>query len=596
MASDKPSWKHFDRLRFSSKHVNKRLQKIEKSSLRHAHRFVTTRLNRLSTVRRNVSVWIVLVMLLIGVSATQWMLSRASYTQSAYVSGGSYSEGVLGPLETLNPIFAQTSAERSAAKLLFASLYQYDTTGNIKKDLADGMTVNEAETEYTISMKRYAKWSDGQPLTADDVVFTVKLMANPQVNSSIIGWSFFKIEKIDNYTVKFTLPAAYAPFKHTLTFPVLPQHILKDISPVELREHAFSKSPVTSGPFSFRLLQNATSDGSKKVVHMVANKNYHSGVAKLERFQLYTYLSTADIAKSLRTREITGTPELSYQEQSEEVKSLYESESHTINNGVFALYNNNSLYLQPKSVRQALSLSVPTAELRKLLPLSSAELKGPVLDRFLSSPAKEQSYDIKKAQELLDSSGWTAVDGVRQKDGKKMSLRIVALKKANYEIIANKLAEIWKNQLQIDVEVKMVDTGDVSQDVLQTVLKPRNFDVLVYELGMGGDPDPYGFWHSSRMTGDGLNFANYNNPIANDALSSGRSKLLEKQRTARYDKFTEIWQEDAPALPLYQPKIDYIHLRSSRALNSNVILVNATDRYADILYWAVGKDQVYKTP
>lgn len=596
MASDKSSWRHFDRLKFSSKHVNKRLQKIEKSSLRHAHRFVTARLNRLSTVRRNVSVWIVLVMLLIGVSAIQWTLSRVGYTQSAYISGGSYSEGVLGPLETLNPIFAQTSAERSAAKLLFASLYQYDTTGSIKKDLAEDMTVNEAETEYTISMKRYAKWSDGRPLTADDVVFTVKLMGNPQVNSSITGWSFFKIQKIDDYTVKFTLPAAYAPFKHTLTFPVLPQHILNSVNPTELREHSFSKSPVTSGPFSFRLLQNATSDGSKKVVHMIANKNYHNGVAKLERFQLYTYLSTIDIAKSLRTREITGTPELSYQEQSQEVKSLYESESHTINNGVFALYNNNSPYLQSKSVRQALSLSVPTVELRKLLPLSTAELKGPVLDRFLSSPAKEQSHDVKKAQELLDSSGWTVVNDVRQKDGKKMSLRVVALKKTNYETIANKLAEVWKNQLQIEVEVKMMDTGDVSQDVLQTVLKPRNFEVLVYELGLGGDPDPYGFWHSSRMTGDGLNFANYNNPIANDALSSGRSKLLEKQRTARYDKFTAIWQEDAPALPLYQPKIDYIHLRSSRALNSNVELVNATDRYADILYWAVSKDHVYKTP
>ena len=82
--------------------------RLKKGSLRHAHKFVTSRLDRLSNVRRRVSVWIILVLVMIGASAVQWHISRNSFTTMAYASGGSYSEGVLGPLENLNPIFAKT--------------------------------------------------------------------------------------------------------------------------------------------------------------------------------------------------------------------------------------------------------------------------------------------------------------------------------------------------------------------------------------------------------------------------------------------------------------------------------------------------------
>lgn len=98
--------------------------------------------------------------------------------------------------------------------------------------------------------------------------------------------------------MKFILPASYAPFIHALTFPIIPEHILKDVQPANLREHAFSTShTISSGPFAFRLLQNVNGDGSKKVLYLQANNNYHGGVAKLERFQLYVYPTQNDIGK-----------------------------------------------------------------------------------------------------------------------------------------------------------------------------------------------------------------------------------------------------------------------------------------------------------
>ena len=547
-------------------------------------------------MRRNVSGWIILVMLMIGVSAAQWAASKDAYMITTYTSGGSYSDGVLGPLETLNPIFAKTSAERSAAKLLFAGLYKYDTTGNIKSDLAESMTVNQKETEYIVKLRKDLRWSDGKNITAADVVFTLKLLASPETRAEISGWQSIKFEKVNELTVKFILPSSYAPFVHALTFPVLPEHILRDVKPSELREHPFGKSPVTSGPFAFRMLQNVTSDGSKKILYTVANDNYYGGTPKLERFQLYVYPSQNDIVKSLRTREITGTPELVYNNQSDEIKNTYSSESHTINNGVYALFNSTSQYLQSKPVRQALALSINVSEMRKLLSSETEEMNGPVLNNLLDEKVKPKDYSVKEAKGLLDTAGWKVVGGVRQKNNQKLTLNIVAPKNENYEKIAKRLAEVWQKELNIATDVKIVDVNDVSQSILQNVLLPRNFDVLIYELAMGGDPDVYAYWHSSQATSGGLNFSNYNNAVADDALASGRSKLSKRQRMDRYGKFTSIWQQDIPAIALYQTKIDYIHLNSVKALAEDASLVSAIDRYTDVAYWSVNKTQVYKTP
>ena len=566
--------------------------------MRHAHRFVTTRLDRLSGIKRHISGWIFLVTLLVGISAAQWWTFRGAYTEASYSSGGTYSEGVLGPLETLNPLFARSSAEKSAARLLFASLYQYDTSGHLKGDLAQSITIDDTETIYTVNLKKDIKWSDNTDLTAKDVVFTVNLLKNPEARTEITGWQFVKAELVDSHTVTFTLPSTYAPFMHSLTFPILPSHILEHTSASELREHTYSSSPlVSSGPFTLRLVQDSVGDGSKKTVHMVANPLYHGGEAKLERFQLYVYPTKDDIAKGLRTNEIIATPELVYNAQTEQLKHMYVSSSYSINDGVYALFNSHSPALTSQAVRQALVRSVNTAELRNKLAQSTKPLDGPVLaDHINGKLPTAPAYDLKKAKELLDEDGWTATENIRSKDGQKLSLSIVALKGSEYEEVSNILAKIWKDELDIETEVRIVDPTDTAQNVLSSVLQPRNFDVLIYELVLGGDPDVYAYWHSSQATTRGLNFANYSNIIADDALESGRGRATAKQRSDRYQLFAQRWQADVPALALYQPKIDYIQLKSASTIEPDAALVYPTDRYANILYWAVQQQQVYKTP
>lgn len=594
----KSSWRQFRKVRLSSKRLDRRARRFEKNALRHAHRFVTSRLDHLAEVKRDVIGWIVLVLLLVGLSAVQWGLFRGAYADQVPAEGGTYSEGVLGPLETLNPLFARSSAERSAARLLFARLYRYDEGGSLKGDLAERVDVNQSGTEYTVTMRQGLRWSDGQPLTARDVVFSAQLIRDPRVGVAVEDWGSVKVDALDDRKIRFTITAAYSPFLHTLTFPVVPHHVLKDVAASELREHPFSVAPtVSSGPFAFRLLQSATGDGTKRVLHLVRNEHYHRGATLLDRFQLYVYHSRQDIAKGLRTSEIIATPDLTYASQSEEIRRSYGVRGYAIHNGVYALFNMKSGSLQSRSVRQALARSVDRTALRSQMPRMTEVLTGPLLPEHirgeLPSPV---AHSVAEARELLDGDGWKLRGELRYKDGAPLKLSLVALRGAEFENAANYLATVWRKELGVEAEVRIVDPSDPAQSVLQTILRPRNFDVLIHEFALGADPDVYAYWHSSRDIATGLNFSGYANAAADDALVAGRGALVDPQKSDRYRAFVRRWQADVPALALYRPMMEYIQLPSARAVGPRMNLVSAADRYENVMYWSVRQQPVYKTP
>ena len=583
------------KLRFSKK-LDKQARKLTLTTLRHGRKFITSRIDHLSGVRRHIFGWVALTFLLIILSVVQWHAFRAAYVHDIEASGGAYSEGVLGPVETLNPLFARSSAEKSAAKLLFAGLYDYDATGHLRADLAERVVIDGTEKEYTVTLRKGLKWSDGVHLDAKDVVFTVNLLKNDQTKAEITGWRSVSAQVVDATTVKFTLPAPYAPFMHALTFPVLPHHSLSEVHPSSLREHGYSNAPVTSGPFALRLLQNASSDGSKKIVHMAANPHYHRGRAKLERFQLYVYPTREAIVRGLKTSEIMATPELSLSERPEQMKKSHSSQSYAVNNGVYALFNTQSEIMSSKKVRQALVQGVDSAALRQRLDFPTGQLDGPLLADHVNGATGRLPFDVVAAQALLDSEGWVVQGNRRKKADQELSLSLVVLKGSELEKTAQELAKFWRDHLAIGVDIKVVDPTNIEQNVLTSILQPRNFDVLVYELVIGGDPDVYAYWHSSQGNRNGLNFSNYNSAIADDALSGGRARRVSAQRQTKYRAFVRHWQADAPALALYQSHMDYISLSSAHTMTSNAQLVQPVDRFADVIYWTVRHNSVYKTP
>ncbi len=594
--NDPSKWRRLPKMSFNSKELARRMKRVEGATVKHARRFVFKRWSNFREVRRRIALWVLAIGVVIGATGLQFWWYQQNYRTSADALNGTYAEAVQGPVDTLNPIFAKSSAEESASELLFSRLLKYDSSGKLNFDLAENMKVSEDQKNYTIAIRPDARWADGRYVTARDVVFTVKLLQNPATRSTLTGWTGIQVKAVDERTVSFELPSIYAPFPHALRFlPILPEHILRDIEPAQLRENAYSISPMGSGPFSIKLLQDVDKANGRKIVHMVRNDSYYGGAPKLSRIQLHVYKDSDAIKRALATSEVNAASDLSITASSTVNTERYTVEHRQVNSGVYALFNTQSAILQDQKVRRALQIGTDTSAIRSAISENLPSLSYPIIDNLLSGDLPSAPvYDLQGAGVLLDQAGWTMDGGMRKKDGQPLALTIVTTKNPDFEKALEQISSQWR-KLGVTVTTTIVDSSDPSQNVTQDILKPRRYDVLLYQLTIGGDPDVYAYWHSSQVT-NGLNFANYKNVIADEALASARSRLDPALRNAKYLTFVRQWLNDAPAIGLYQATAQYVHTSGVHTIPTATTLISPADRYNSVLYWTVGTRSVFKTP
>lgn len=597
MAEKQPSkWRQLPKTSFNSKALSKRMKKMEGATVKHAHRFVVRRWKNVREVRHHIAIWILAIGLVIGASGLQIFWYQQSYRETAYAVGGTYAEGVLGPLETLNPIFARSSAEESASNLIFSRILSYDKTGNLNYDLAESFTVSEDEETYTVKLRSDAKWHDGVYVSASDVVFTVGLLQDVSTRATISGWSDIEVTEVDDKTVTFTLPSVYAPFPHALTYlPILPEHVLRDVSAASLRESDFSQAPVGSGPFKIRFIQELDGEIDRQIVHLSKNEDYYRGAPKLDRFQLHIYDSTESLVRGLNTSEINAATDMTITDTREVNAERYNIDIRPVASGVYTLFNTDTGVLSDSTVRRALQVGTDTGALRDAVGEGLPELDLPFLrDQVSGDLPDAPAYNKARAEQLLDEAGWRLDGESREKDGTPLKISLVTTRNNDLEKVLDELTKQWR-ELGISVTTNIIDPSDPSQNVVQNILQPRNYDALLYRLTIGGDPDVYAYWHSSQAS-RGLNFANYSSSLADEALTSARSVTDKSLRDAKYVTFARQWLDDAPAIGIYQATSQYAYTDAVHATDADKRYVSATDRYSDILYWTVGSTVVHRTP
>lgn len=598
MDDDNKGWNQFKRIKLDRKQFARRVKKAEGATQRHAHRFIIKRIDNIRLVSREITVWLLLVGLMIAAIGFQLIWGQMSYMHETRAAGGVYVEGVVGKIETMNPLYVSTPSEAAISRLLFSSLYNYDTTGTLHQDVANGMQVNNDGREYTVTLRGDVSWHDKTPLTAKDVVFTIDLIKNPATRSPLrVNWLDVSAVALNDTTIKFTLPAPYAAFPHALTFPILPEHILRSVAAGAVRESTFSRTPIGSGPFAFRLLQSADTVSNHKVVHLIANKDYYAGAPKLDRFEVHAYPDEASVLKALRAGELSGAAGVSVTSLGDVNAGRYHVTPLAIDSGVYLLLNTNNPVLKDQKVRKALQEGTDTVALRKAIGGDVLPLDTPILEN--RSTAANLPHlppaNITASQALLDEAGWKTSGSYRMKDGQPLALTITTTKNSEYEKAVTTIESQWR-KLGVKVDKKIVDTSSVASTFVQDTLQGRNFDVLLYELSIGADPDVYAYWHSSQVGQTGYNFSGYSNKSVDASLASARSRLEPELRNAKYKQFVKQWQEDAPAIALYQPVLEYVSSDNVDTVKKGSQLVMESDRYANVLYWTTATDTVYKTP
>ncbi len=580
--------------RLQARSLSERVDTAEKVVVDHTKTHVFGRIDNLQAVRKIVFMWLFLMAsLLLAIGFAQY-LNQSRYKQEVFVQGGTYSEGIVGEIDSLNPIFASSEPERAFSRLAFSRLLTIDSSGELNGDLVRNFKADEAYKKYTFEITQYAKWSDGENLTTDDIIFTVGLLANSSINPATHeSWAKVKVSKQDDYNFSFELPNGSRSFMYGLDFAILPEHKLADIAPNTLREDSFNENPVTSGMFKFRTFQTIK---DRKAIFLVANQEYYGGTPKLDRFEIRSYQNESSLTAALKAGEVLGAPNITLIEFSDGEKNMFNENKTDLKRGLFAFLNQSNAILRDHKVRQAIQKGVSVEKIREQLD-NMTTLDYPILGQYFdASKVPGISYDQTEAKKILEDAGWKVqADGVRQKDELRLMLDIVTVKNANFETIARGFESQLK-ELGFEINLRIIDPSDKTQNFVQTVLMPREYGILIYEINLGVDPELYTFWHSSQSAENGFNLSNYKGGVSDDNIISSMNLTDSQLRRAKYESFVSRWIESVPAIGIVQSHSLYSYKNSVKSYESTNKFVENVDRYADAQYWQVNKAEVYKTP
>lgn len=564
---------------------------IQASSSGHVKKHLIRRLKNVVGVRRFVLGWLLLALsmvLLSSISVVQ--IYRASHTTTG-APGGTYIEGMVGEINNLNPMFSQGVLDSSTSRLIFNGLLRYDTEGKLVPDLAKSYSVAEDNKTYNVVLNRDVKWQDGQPFTADDVIYTIKTIQNPATRSTqLSGWQGVTVTSANKYEVKIVLPSPLAPFAGSLTLPIVPEHLLVDIKPDKLRSADFNTQPVGTGPFAMQILRDTS---GQKQLELKRNDSYFRGAPKLDRFILKTFSDDSSMKNALHAREITAAVGL----DESGVSDLAGDSSVRIYNipiysGVYGFFNNTNPVLADAKVRTALVKSFNRKSILTIFDTRYPPLKTALLPSQLGFNSDySQSTNYVEADKLLTEAGWVKQkDGPRQKDGALLELSITTVDSPDQVKMVAELQRQWA-KMGVSIKTQVLTADQLSQNALAT----HDYDILVYGISIDHDPDVYAYWHSSQARPGANNFSEWKSPRADTSLEVARSRLDPVLRAARYQTFQDEWLKASPAVALYQLQTTYaVHQNAAGFVP--VASTNASDRLTNVEDWTVNTKSVLKTP
>ena len=514
--------------------------------------------------------------------------------------GKTYTEGIIKEPRTINPIWASQDAERDLSRLIFSGLLAYSGDGKIEPDLAESYEISKDGKNYTVALRKNALWHDGKKITADDVLFTIKTIQNPQYKSVVrANWQGVTVEKLDDYTLRFNLRIPYSPFIENLTVGILPKHLWENVAPEKSFLHELNLKPVGSGPYEFDGFKQEK-DGSISWYKLSRNSRYYREGPYLKTITFVFLKSEEGALTAWRKGLIDGFGPIS----AFRVKEFDKSKVSLLNlqmPRIFGLFFNQkqSPMLADKKVREAIYHALNKEDITKQATAGGAIPVDKPLPFFGGKSAEEESsYNPELSQKLLKEAGWqdSNSDGILEKiilqKGKKVSapLRFTLTTSDWPDLI--KTAEIIKDSLH-QVGIEIVIDKKAFNDLENSVIRPRNFDMLLFGEVYGYEPDPFAFWHSSQIKDPGLNVALYSNKKADQILEEARRLSDPITREQKYEELTKIINHDLPVIFLYSQL--YLYLLPSNIQGTNLAKISLpADRFNEINKWYIRTRRVLK--
>jgi peptide/nickel transport system substrate-binding protein len=554
--------------------------------------------------------WQLLVVLLALAAITFLLLNQQTPILPGVVdqpnqpaTGGTYTEGLIGSFGRLNPLLDYYNpADQAIDRLIYSGLIRFDDQGVPQGDLADSWGVSQDGKVYNFSLRPDAVWQDGQPLTSDDIVFTIGLMRDdksPLPSDIRDFWKQVEVKALDEKTLQFRLPESFAPFMDYLAFGVLPKHKLANLTSQQIVDAPFNMQPVGSGPFQFERLM--VQNGQIQGVVLKRFDKYYGTKAFMDGVTIRYYPDSAAALNAYDQKEVLGVSQVTSDVMDKAMKdpnlNLYTGRLPRLALVYLNLGNDSLPFFQDSSIRRALLMGINRQWIvDRLLGGQAIVADGPVFPGTWAyyDGIEHLDYDPDAAVSMLKKAGYTipAQGGnVRTKEGTAMKFEMVYPDQGAFPDIAKEIQQNWKD-LGVEVTLK----GVAYSDLVKNYLQPRTYDAALVDLNFSRspDPDPYPFWHQTQITG-GHNYAKWDDRQASEYLEQARITTDLGERAKRYRNFQVRFTSEMPALPLYYPVYTYGVDAQVKGVRMGP-LFDTSDRFSTITSWFFEEQRATQPP
>ena len=489
-----------------------------------------------------------------GNTGSQPQGENAAATEMAEVSDDIVNIGVTDTLGTLNPLLMDGGEiNKYATSLMFLPLVELNSKLEFEGEIADSVTT-EDNKNFIVHIDEKATWSDGEKITADDVVYTALRLTSPVIGNTSMMYYVFEgvgddgfteegaesidgIKAIDDATVQFTTKdeMSLTTFENSYAryLMTLPKHVIEQYSEEELKTADWFNHPdVVSGPYM------VTDFDVDHYISYKANENYWKGAPKIAKLNI-KIVSGSQLYAGLQSGEIDITqPTMSVipQEDYDSIEGL-----SNVNVVYGEPVTNQSVFIQTKNVpdvrvRQAMLYAID----RKMILEQLLKGKGEVVDGFLSSASPfyddgivPVEQDVEKAKELLAEAGW---------DGSQTLRFYVNSGDGAFVNAANVFVAQWA-AVGIKVEVQTVDFA-----TLMSVAGTNDYDILAVQYTYAPvDPNPDVAW----LLGGEESWTGYGDDSVNEALSKTQTTSDIDEIKGLYSVVDQKVQEDVPMFSAY---------------------------------------------
>ncbi len=508
--------------------------------------------------------------------------------------GGEINEIKIGKRpQFINPILAVSQSDRDLLPLIYTPLLERNSEGLIVPAAAS-LEISKDQKEYFLDLIPGIYFSNDEELKADDIIFTIEKIQDPSLNSPYYSnWLDVKVEKINDYKVKITLPEEYEQFKNILTnLYIMPRSAWTGIQPSEFPYNSLNIHPIGSGPYVISKIVRDPNSAKIRKYELVKNENYYKDKVFIDNLNIYFFDNYEKYQKSLlfsdrKSLKAISAPDIYKMGELGSEKSFLEKKIYKIKNpkvfGIF-LGKNYNKNLSDISLREVIAHSIDRKKIVNEVLRGYAQEADNIFPIILSEGINNGESEVdekggknrKKEEKLknyfLDDGGYL----INQRTKKAVSLKIATLKGEEFEKVAQEIQSDLR-KIGINTEITLYEEGDL----INNLIRGREFEILIYGYQVDLDPDFYYLFHSSQVSDPGINIAGINDKKVDELLLELRKKMEDEERLEKMKKLNDLILKDYSFIPLYQP--DYIYLTDARIRNFQRELVNSPEeRFVDI--------------